>query len=295
MSGLKRVSGKFGHLASGFLTFFKESTRRDKWVVFAFLVLFVLIFLAAFAEYVAPYPYGEQNLPDHLLPPSLKYPLGTDPLGRDILSRIIYGARILFYSVSIVLAVSTGSGLALGLVSGYFGRLTDLITMRLVDLLLCFPPIILAFGILAVLGTGLENAIIAASIFYVAPFARLTRGQVLSAKEAQYVDNARMIGAGDKRIISRHILPNIVGPLIVQATFNAAGAILLIGALGFIGFGAQPPTPEWGTMMYEARGYMNVSIYPLLFPGLAIFAAASAFNMLGEALRDYWDIRERTL
>ncbi len=278
-----------------FVGFVKESSRRDKSIVFALSILFLLIFCAISADFVAPRPYWDQDLPKKLLPPSLEYPLGTDPLGRDVLSRIIYGARILLYSVSRVLLISTCIGLIMGLVSGYYGGIADLLIMRVVDLLLCFPHIILAFGMLAVLGVGLENAITAASIYYIGPFARLTRGQALSTKELLYIDNARVIGCSDMRIIFRHILPNIVSPLIVQVTFNAAGAILLIGALGFIGLGAQPPTPDWGTMMYEARGYMNISIYPLVFPGLAIFAAASSFNILGETLRDYWDIRERTL
>ncbi len=278
-----------------FADFVKESSRRDKSIIFALFILSLLIFCTIFADIVAPRPYYDLNLPNKLQPPSLEYPLGSDSMGRDILSRIIYGARILLYSVSIVLLISTSIGLTLGLISGYYGGVIDLITMRVADLLLSFPPIILAFGILAILGIGLENAIIAASISYIAPFARLTRGQVLSTKELLYVDNARAIGCDDTRIIFRHILPNITSPLIVQVTLNAAAAILLIGALGFIGLGAQPPTPDWGTMMYEARAYMNISIYPLVFPGLAIFASTSALNMLGEALRDYWDIREKTL
>jgi len=295
LSELRRFASTARQLKEGLGDFVAQTCKRDKSVVFALLFFTLLLFSTVFADYVAPRPYWEGELSERLQAPSWRFPLGSDQMGRDILSRIIYGGRTLMYSISIVLAVSTSLGLLLGLLSGYYGGVVDILAMRTTDILLCFPPIILAFGILAVLGVGLENAIIASSIFFIAPFARLTRGQVLSAKELLYVDNAKVIGCADARIIFHHILPNIISPLVVQMTFNAASVILLVGALGFIGLGTQPPTADWGTMMYEARDYMNLSSYPLFFPGLCIFLAAFSFNTLGEALRDYWDIRERAL
>ena len=294
MSSLSPLN-KFRELKNQFVSFAVESSRRDKTVVFALFILSILAFCTMFADLLAPRPYWALSLPDKLLPPSLEFLLGTDHLGRDILSRIIYGTRFAMYSMCLVLLISTSVGLMLGLLSGYYVGIFDLFVMRIIDILLCFPPIILSFGVLVVLGVGLENAIISASIYYIAPVARLVRGQVLSVKESLYVENARMIGCGNIRIIFRHILPNIISPIIVQMTLNAAGVILLIGALGFLGLGAQPPTPDWGTMIYDARPYMNASPYPLFFVGLVIFATAFSFNIVGEALRDYWDIRERTL
>lgn len=282
-------------LKNSFIAFIMESSRKDKTVVFALLVLFGLIFCAIFADLIAPKPYWAIDLSNRLLPPSWEHPFGTDHLGRDILSRIIYGARLIIYSISLVLVISTSIGLMLGLISGYYSGIIDLIFTRIIDIILCFPPIILSFGILAVIGIGLENAIISASICYVAPVARLVRGQVLSAKESLYVENARMIGCSNIRIIFRHILPNIVSPIIVQITLNAAGITLLMGALGFIGLGSQPPTPDWGVMMYDARPYLNVAFHPIFFIGLAIFVTSFSFNVIGEALRDYLDVRERTL
>ena len=268
---------------------------RDPITAFALVVVLSLFFFAATADWVAPYSYRDADLWRRLQPPSREHPLGTDHLGRDILSRIIYGTRptLLVIAIAVVVAIVTGT--LIGLFSGYFGGKVDLVVSRVIDALMSFPAILIALAIVAVWGSGLEKVAIAIGIAESSVFARLARGLVLVEKEQLYVLASRALGASSSRIIFRHILPNIAGPLIVQATFTAAAAILWEAALSFLGLGAQPPTPSWGLMLYEAKDYMRTAPHAIVFPGLAIFITVLSFNILGDALRDLLDPRFRRL
>lgn len=270
----------------------KDLLRRPM-TCFALIIIFGVFFCAAFADFISPYSYLEGDLMRRFEPPSLEHPFGRDHLGRDILSRIIYGTRLLLYVIGVTLLIAISIGILLGLFSGYIGGIVDQLVSRIIDTLLSFPTILLALAIVAVLGPGLENSAIAIGIAEIPVFARLTRGLTFSEREALYVEAARVIGASRLRIIFKHILPNISGPIIVQATFSSVTAILWAAALGFLGLGAQPPTPCWGTMLFEAKGYLRTAPHAFLFPGLAIFMVAFSINVVGEALRDYMDPRMR--
>jgi peptide/nickel transport system permease protein len=226
---------------------------------------------------------------DALLPPSLQRPFGTDNLGRCILSRIIYGGRIVIYTFVISTIIAGSLGITLGLMSGYFGGIIDHLVMRIMDILLAFPSIILALAIVGTLGVGLQNALLAVGISQIAPYSILVRGQVLPEKELSYVEDAKAIGASHVSIMFRHILPNIVGPIIVHSTFVMAGSLLRVAALSYFGVGAQPPAPDWGLMIYENSMYLRMAPHAIFFPGLCIFLVAFAFNKLGETIRDVFD------
>jgi len=253
------------------------------------LLMFGLV--GIFAPFIAPYDPVAADLDSMLQPPSRKHLLGTDELGRDILSRIIFGARISLTLGFISVAIGLTAGTILGAAGAYRGGWADLLSMRTVDILLSFPPILLAIAIVAVMGPSLYNAMTAVGIAQVPVYARLVRGLVLSAKEQQYVEAARALGARDGRILFRHILPNCLSPLIVQSTLQVASAILSAAALGFLGLGAQPPTPEWGAMLSKGRLYLRVAPHLTVFPGLAIFLTVLGFNMFGDGLRDALDPR----
>jgi len=270
----------------------KDLMRRPT-TCFALIVIFGVLFCAASAELIAPFSYIEGDLWRKLEPPSMNHPLGLDELGRDILSRIIYGTRPLLYVVMATLLIATPIGISLGLVSGYIGGFIDQAISRIIDTLLSFPTILLALAIVAALGRGLENAVIAIGLAEVPVFARLMRGITLSERESLYVEAAKAFGASRVRIMFRHILPNASGPILVQATFSAVTAILWAAALGFLGLGAQPPTPCWGTMLTRAKEYFRTDPHAFLFPGLAIFLVAFSINVIGEALRDYMDPKMR--
>lgn len=272
--------------------YMKDLLKRPM-VCFATTVILGVLICAAFAEFIAPYSYLEGDLARRFDPPSLEHPFGMDHLGRDIFSRIIYGTRLLLYVIGITLLVAISIGVLLGLFSGYIGGAVDQLFSRIIDTLLSFPTILLALAIVAALGPGLENSAIAIGIAEVPVFARLTRGLTLSEREALYVEAAKAIGASRFRIMFKHILPNVIGPIIVQATFSSVTAILWAAALGFLGLGAQPPAPCWGTMLYEAKGYLRIAPHAFLFPGLAIFVVAFSINVIGETLRDYMDPRMR--
>ncbi len=266
---------------------------REPTTAIATTVVLGIIVLAVLADYIAPYSYSEPNLWKRLKPPSWDHLLGTDHLGRDILSRIIYGTRPLLYVITVAVAIAASTGTLIGLLSGYFGGRVDLLLSRVIDALMSFPAILIALAIVAVLGTGLEKVVIAIGIAEASVFARLARGLMLVEKEQLYVLASKAVGAGSSRIIFKHILPNIAGPLMVQATFTAAAAILWEAALSFLGLGAQPPTPSWGLMLYEAKDYMRTAPHAMIFPGLAIFIVVLSFNIVGEALRDMMDPRFR--
>jgi peptide/nickel transport system permease protein len=261
-------------------------------MVGAVLILF-LAFIAIFAPYIAPHDPIEINLKERLQSPNSEYPLGTDNLGRCMLSRLIYGTRISLQIGIIVVGITTAAGLILGLIAGYYGGILDELIMRMVDILLAFPGIIFALAIVGALGPGLLNVMIALAIVGWTGYARVVRGVVLSVKEKEFVESARALGASDFYIVSRHILPSCAAPVIVMATLGMAYVILAAAALRFLGLGAQPPTPEWGSMLNNGKNFMRTAPHLTTFPGLAIMVAVLAFNFLGDGLRDALDPRAR--
>jgi len=260
---------------------------------FAIIVLNVLV--AVFAPVITPYDPERANLSEIVQPPSRGHPLGTDELGRDILTRIAYGSRISLTLGTISVGIALLGGLSLGVVGAYFGGWLDLIVMRFIDVILAFPPLLLAIVVVSILGPGIRNAMIAVGIALVPVYARLVRAEVLSNKAREFVVAARAIGASDLRIMARHILPNCMAPIIVQSTLNIATAILSAAALGYLGLGAQPPTPEWGTMLTKGRLYLRVAPHVTTFPGLAIVITVLGFNLFGDGLRDALDPKMTTV
>ena len=264
---------------------------RDKKALIGTIVLIVLVFAAAFASVVAPYDPNGMDF-TFMLPPSLAHPLGTDDLGRDLLSRLIYGTRISLFVGITTVAIALAVGVFLGLLAGYLGGFVDTVIMRYIDLQWAFPNFIIAVYLVAVFGTGLSNVIVAISLAYVDDFARLTRGMVLSIKQEQYVDAARTLGASEWRIMWRHILPNAVAPLIVQATVSVSYAILAEASLSFLGLGVGADTPTWGLILADARSFFSRAWWLGVFPGLFIMVAVLSINFLGDSLRDMLDVRE---
>jgi len=259
--------------------------------VVAFALIGVFALCALFAPVIAPYDPLLQDLGSRLRPPSPDHWLGTDSLGRDIASRILYGARISLIIGVVVVASAGVFGTVVGLVAGYSGGLVDEALMRLTEVFLAFPALILAMAIAGALGPSLTNAIIAIAAVTWAVYARLTRGQILSLRRREFVEAARAIGASQFRIVFRHLLPNALAPLMIQASFDLGSSIIAAAGLSFIGFGAQPPTPEWGVMISEGRNYISTQPWLSLFPGLAILLAVGSFNLLGDGLRDAFDPR----
>jgi len=272
---------------------------RNKTAIAGLIIIVIFILVAIFAPYISPHDPIETSLYDQLKPPfwyeggTSKNLLGTDDLGRDILSRLIYGARISLMVSVISVSLAFFFGTLIGAISGYKKGWIDNIVMRVMDIILSFPYILLAIVIVAYLGPSLKNAMIAIGITYVPRFARIVRGSVLEECEKDYVTAARAIGASEFRIIFLAILPNCMGPLIVQTTLNFASAILDAAALSFLGLGAQPPTPEWGAMIAQSRSLILRASWVMTLPGLAILFAVLGFNLLGDGLRDALDPRMR--
>jgi peptide/nickel transport system permease protein len=256
---------------------------------FALIALFAAC--AILAPVLAPYDPLLQDLGSRLRPPSSEHWLGTDSLGRDIASRILYGSRISLIIGVVVVTAAGVVGTAIGLVAGYAGGLVDDALMRLTEVFLAFPALILAMAIAGALGPSLTNAIIAIAAVTWAVYARLVRGQILSLRRREFVEAARAMGASRTRIVVRHLLPNALAPLMIQASFDLGSSIIAAAGLSFIGFGAQPPTPEWGVMISEGRNYISTQPWLSLFPGLAILFAVGSFNLLGDGLRDAFDPR----
>lgn len=258
------------------------------------VIVILFVGIAAFAPFIAPADPTDQNLRTALRPPGRDgYVLGSDELGRDTLSRIIYGSRI---SLAIgVAAVAFGviMGIPLGIASGFYGGAFDSLTMRLADMLLAIPRLLLGIVIVATWGIGFWTLVIAIGVPDVPIFARLVRGSTLTVSQMEYVTAARALGSHDARIMSRHILPNLIGPLTVQSTFSMASAILTAGGLSFLGLGVRPPTPEWGYMLAQARTYMRVAPHLITFPGIALATVVLGINLLGDALRQAYDPRFR--
>jgi len=256
------------------------------------VVLFVVF--AIFAPWIAPQDPAAIDLPIRLTPPSHSHWLGTDELGRDVLSRTIYGARISMFVGGCVVLISLVLGLIIGSVAGYYGgRIDRFVNVVVMNAFLSFPGILLAIAFIAFRGPGIFNLILALSLGGWVGYARLVRGQVLAAREREFVEAARALGASDLRIITRHILPNIIQPVIVQAAIGMAGAILAEATMSFLGLGVPPPTASWGTMLNDARAHLFDAPHLVLFPALAVMLAVLSFNFIGDALRDYLDPRSR--
>jgi len=263
---------------------------------FGLLVILALLITAIFAPFLAPFPdqgKGLSNLDERLEPPTFKHPLGTDNLGRDILSRIILGARISLKAAIVVVMISMSIGVPLGLIAGYFGGKTDEFIMRFADMILAFPSLLLAIAIVASLGPSLINALIAIALPWWPWYTRLMRSQVISAKEMQFVESARAIGASRWRIMFRHILPNCLSPIIVNATVDMGYVILAIAALGFLGLGTQPPAADWGVMVSDGREFFMKQWWISTFSGGAIFLTVLAFNLTGDGIREALDPKIR--
>ncbi len=266
--------------------------RHPRLLLFS-LVILGMVLVGAAAPVLAPADPIQTHPAQALQPPSRRYLLGTDNLGRDVLSRVLYGARISLAVAVIAVSIALAGGVSLGLIAGYRGGFIDHLFSRFIDALLAFPGILLALAITNALGPSLRNAMIAVGILGIPAYFRLTRGQVLQAREQEYVTAARVLGASHVRIIGRHILPNIINPLIIAASLASSGAILALAALSFLGLGTQPPQPDWGSMILLGATYLAKADWLWLGPGVAIFLTVFSFYMLGDALRDALDPRLR--
>lgn len=268
--------------------------RRNKGAMVGGTIVLLFIFTAVFAPLIAPYDPLESNLNEALQSHSSKHWLGTDEQGRDILSRIIYGGRISLAIGVIAIAIGSVLGVLLGLIAGFMGGKVDNAIMRLMDILMAFPGMLLALAIVSALGPGTVNLMIALGVYSVPFFARVVRGSVLSVKEMEYIEAAKAIGQSNFFIVFSHILPNCVGPILVLATLRIAIAILNGAGLSFLGLGPQPPTPEWGAMLSSGRTYLRIAPWVATYPGLAIMFVVLGFNIFGDGLRDALDPRLRT-
>ena len=269
------------------------SFRANPMTMIGFAILLFLVFIAAFAPWLAPHDPFAQDLAARLQPPgSENYILGSDGLGRDILSRLMYGSRITLYIVTLVVIIAPMAGLLVGTVAGYAGGWADVVLMRITDIFLAFPRLVLALAFVAALGAGIENAVLAISLTAWPPYARIARAETLTFRNSDFIHAVRLQGAGALRIITRHIWPLCVSSLVVRVTLDMAGIILAAAGLGFLGLGAQPPTPEWGAMISEGRRFILDHWWVATMPGLAIFTVSLAFNLLGDGLRDVLDPKE---
>jgi peptide/nickel transport system permease protein len=265
--------------------------RRHRIGMIGLTIVVILLVLGIFGPALAPHDPNEIDMSARFAPPSLAHPMGADDFGRDILSRIMVGARVSLQVGIIAVGIATVAGTLLGMVAGYSNRVLDEVIMRAMDVLFAFPAILLAIAILAALGKGVTNAMIAIGVVYTPIFARIARGAVLSVRREEFVEAANAIGARHGRILFRHILPNSLAPLIVEVSLSLAFAILAEAALSFFGLGTQPPDPSWGRMLSEGRAYFRQSIWMGVFPGLAIMFTVMGFNFLGDGLRDVLDPR----
>ena len=263
--------------------------RRNKQAMVGMCMLLLMIFSAIFASVISPYDPLQQDIINRLQPPSAAHFFGTDELGRDIFSRILYGSRISLTVGLIAVSISSVVGCARGAIAGYYGGVLDNVIMRCTDVLMAIPSILLNISIVAALGTGLQNVMIAIGISSVPAYCRIMRASLLSLKDQEFVDASRAAGASDPYIILNHILPNSLAPLIVQATLKIGGAILSCASMSFIGLGIVPPTPEWGAMLSTGRDFLRDAPHLTAFPGMAIMFAVFAMNLMGDGLRDALD------
>lgn len=295
MSVVTDTPAKTGEERPGRLREFWFYFRENRGAVFGLYIFAAFVFCALFAPLLSPYDPTQQFREHALQPPvwqaggSWAFPLGTDPLGRDMLSRLIEGARYSFFVGIVVVTVAASGGILIGLISGFAPRWLDTIIMRIMDIILAFPSLLLALVLVAILGPSLTNAMIAIAIVLQPHYVRLTRASVLSERQKDYVTSARVAGAGIVRLMFVTVLPNCLAPIIVQGALSFSTAILDAAALGFLGMGAQPPTPEWGTMLAEAREFILRAWWVVTFPGIAILVTVLAINLMGDGLRDALD------
>jgi peptide/nickel transport system permease protein len=269
-----------------------QRIRRNRLAMAGLIIVGLLLLVAAFAPLIAPHDPLTQDLTRRLLPPGTPGNwLGTDDFGRDILSRIIYGARITLYIIALVAVTAPVLGLLIGTVAGYFGGWIDAILMRLTDIFLAFPRLILALALVAVLGPGIENAVLAIALTAWPPYARVARAETLTVRSSDYIAAIRLQGASAPRIIAGHVVPMCLPSVIIRVTLDMAGVILIAAGLGFLGLGVLPPTPEWGLMISSGRKYLFEQWWVATMPGLAIFIVSLGFNLLGDGLRDVLDPR----
>jgi peptide/nickel transport system permease protein len=280
-----RGQARLAALYHGWLSF-----RGNHMAMAGLFILLGLLFVAALAPLLAPQDPFVQDLAGRLQPPGSEGHLfGTDSLGRDILSRIIYGSRITLYIVTLVALIAPIVGLLVGTIAGYSGGILDVVLMRITDIFLAFPRLVLALAFVAALGAGIENAVLAISLTAWPPYARIARAETLTIRSSDYISAIKLQGAGPLRIITKHIWPLCISSLIVRVTLDMAGVILAAAGLGFLGLGAQPPSPEWGAMISEGRKFILDHWWVATMPGLAIFTVSLAFNLLGDGLRDVLD------
>jgi peptide/nickel transport system permease protein len=280
-----RLQSRLGQSYLGWLRL-----RRNSLAMAGLTISLLLIFIAIFAPWLAPHDPIAQDLSRRLLPPLTSgNPLGTDDFGRDILSRILFGSRITLYIVLLVILTAPVVGLVIGTVAGYFGGWVDAVLMRITDIFLAFPKLILALALVAVLGPGMENAVLAIALTSWPPYARVARAETLTVRTSDYIAAVRLQGAGAARIIWGHIIPMCLPSVIIRVTLDMAGVILTAAGLGFLGLGVQPPLPEWGLMISAGRKYLFEQWWVATMPGLAIFIVSLGFNLLGDGLRDVLD------
>lgn len=288
-TGYNQIDDDNEIVASNQLRRMWHSFTKRKIAVLGLIIVLVYILVAIFADVIAPYDPIKQDLANKLQTPNATYLLGTDECGRDLLSRLIYGARISMKVGVVAVGVAFLIGTPIGIFAGYFGGKVDMILMRAMDVLMAFPGILLAILFVSILGQSLDNAILAVGIYTVPNFARTARGETLAIKNSEFIEAARALGAGHVRIIFKHILVNIVAPLIILATLSFGNAILTTSGLGFLGIGAQPPTPEWGAMLSTGRQYLLTAPHVTTITGLAILFLVLGLNLLGDGLRDVLD------
>ena len=267
--------------------------RRNKGAVFGLGVFLAIVCMALFADVISPYDPLVQNYMRIMEGPSVDHWLGTDSFGRDMLSRIIYGARVALIVGILAVLLALLVGVTLGLISGYYGGVIDTVIMRLMDGLFAFPILILAIALMAVMGFGVRNVIIAVAVVSIAPFARVTRGDVLAVREEPYIEAARLAGISNAAIIFRHVLPNVLAPIIVQGALRVSAAIITEAGLSFLGLGPPPPTPVWGSMIAEGRNFIMLAPHISTFPGIALMLAVVGLNLFGDGLRDTLDPKLR--
>ena len=264
--------------------------KRNKGALAGAVILLFFIIASVFAPVLAPYPIEVMKMENRFIPPSSDHWLGTDEFGRDILSRMMHGGRVSLMMGLIAVSIAGIVGVFLGVISGYYRRI-DIYIMQCMDILLAFPSLLLAIAIIAVLGVGLTNAMIAVAISVIPSYVRVVRGTVLSIREKEYIEAVKALGVSDLKIIAKHILPNVLSPVIVLSSLQFGTSILATAALSFLGLGAQPPTPEWGAMAYVGKSFFLNAWWMTLFPGLAIMLVVLGFNLLGDGLRDALDPR----
>lgn len=268
--------------------------RLDRSAQIAFVIVVVLVSVAVFAPMVAPHDPSEPHYDHSLEEPSTTFPLGTDLTGRDIFSRLLFGARVSLAVGVVAVSMAIAIGVPIGSIAGYLGGWVDEGLMRLMDVLIAFPALVLALALVGALGPSLQNIILIIGVVYSPQYARLIRGSVLSVKEETYVEAARTTGVSHPTILFKHVVPNALGPVLVQATFHTATAILFEAALSYLGLGLQPPTPTWGVMIADGRSYLPDQWWISTFPGVAIMVTVLSFNLLGDGLRDEFDPRSAT-